>query len=202
MMSNAEIIDFITSSSEGKVNVSDVRKLIDSGVFSKNLIKKFYMDVVKHLLDHNKLEDKNLRRFIRILTIVRRFTKNFKKELNYVDSSLYVSTYQAAGKSIRRLGKVEEGYEVKDFVPKSVFHLPETINRAIKLIRELSHGKAFIVIDAVRNSYEAKFFKDRCAAFHLISINAPDEHRTKYLQKLHRFSPEQIKRIEDEESGK
>lgn len=205
MMSNAEIIDFITSSSEGKVNVSDVRKLIDSGVFSKNLIKKFYMDVVKHLLDHNnhnKLEDKNLRRFIRILTIVRRFTKNFKKELNYVDSSLYVSTYQAAGKSIRRLGKVEEGYEVKDFVPKSVFHLPETINRAIKLIRELSHGKAFIVIDAIRNPYEAKFFKDRYAAFHLISINAPDEHRTKYLQKLHKFSPEQIKRIEDEESGK
>ncbi len=205
MMSNAEIIDFITSSSEGKVNVSDVIKLIDSGVFSKNLIKKFYMDVVKHLLDHNnhnKLEDKNLRRFIRILTIVRRFTKNFKKELNYVDSSLYVSTYQAAGKSIRRLGKVEEGYEVKDFVPKSVFHLPETINRAIKLIRELSHGKAFIVIDAIRNPYEAKFFKDRYAAFHLISINAPDEHRTKYLQKLHKFSPEQIKRIEDEESGK
>lgn len=205
MMSNAEIIDFITSSSEGKVNASDVRELIDSGVFSKNLIKKFYMDIVKHLLDHNnhsKLEDKNLRRFIRILTIVRRFTKNFKKELNYVDSSLYVSTYQAAGKSIRRLGKVEEGYEVKDFVPKSVFHLPETINRAIKLIRELSHGKAFIVIEAIRNPYEAKFFKDRYAAFHLISINAPDEHRTKYLQKLHKFSPEQIKRIEDEESGK
>ncbi|WP_277978026.1 anti-phage dCTP deaminase [Pantoea endophytica] len=205
MMSDAEISDFITSSSDGKVNVSDVKKLIINGVFSKNLIKKYYMDVVKHLLDHNnhnKLEDKNLKRFIKILTIVRRFTKKFKNELNCVDSSLYVSTYQAAGKSIRRLGKVEEDYEVKDFVPKSVFHLPETINRAIKLIRELSHGKAFIVIDAIRNPYEAKFFKDRYAAFHLISINAPDEHRTKYLQKLHKFSPEQIKKIEDEESGK
>jgi len=205
MMSDDEISDFIISSSEGKVDILDVKKLITTGVFSKNLIKKYYMDVVKHLLDHNhnnKLEDKNLRRFIKILTIVRRFTKKFKNELNCVDSSLYVSTYQAAGKSIRRLGKVEEGYDDKDFVPKSVFHLPETINRAIKLIRELSHGKAFIVIDAIRNPYEAKFFKDRYAAFHLISINAPDEHRTKYLQKLHKFSPDQIKKIEYEESGK
>ncbi|VTR28926.1 Uncharacterised protein [Serratia fonticola] len=46
-----------------------------------------------------------------------------------------------------------------------------------------------------------KFFKDRYSAFHLISINAPDDHRTKYLQKLHKFSSEQIKKIEDIESG-
>ncbi|EOC1289702.1 deoxycytidylate deaminase, partial [Cronobacter muytjensii] len=90
----------------------------------------------------------------------------------------------------------------KEFNPRSVFHLPETINRVIKLIRKNKKGKAFIVIDAIRNPYEAKFFKDRYAAFHLISINAPDEHRTKYLQKLHKFSPDQIKKIEDVESGK
>ncbi|ENF4062049.1 deoxycytidylate deaminase, partial [Escherichia coli] len=62
--------------------------------------------------------------------------------------------------------------------------------------------KAYIVIDAIRNPYEAKFFKDRYAAFHLVSINAPDEHRTRYLKKLHKFSEEQIKKINDEESGK
>ncbi|RZM53534.1 deoxycytidylate deaminase, partial [Klebsiella pneumoniae] len=60
---------------------------------------------------------------------------------------------------------------------------------------------AYIVIDAIRNPYEAKFFKDRYAAFHLVSINAPDEHRTKYLQKLHKFSSDRITKIDAEESG-
>ncbi|HFO5283528.1 TPA: deoxycytidylate deaminase, partial [Escherichia coli] len=107
---------------------------------------------------------------------------------------------QSAGKSIRRIGKVDVDYENQDFIPKAVFHLPETINRVIKIIRKVKNNKAYIVIDAIRNPYEAKFFKDRYAAFHLVSINAPDEHRTRYLKKLHKFSEEQIKKINDEES--
>lgn len=68
--------------------------------------------------------------------LVRFFTNNFKKELNEINTGLYVSTYQAAGKSVRRLGEVKTNYETEEFDPKSVFHLPETINRVIKLIRK------------------------------------------------------------------
>lgn len=180
--------------------------LVKNGVLSKSLLKTKYINVIKQLLDHNSEIDftsqKIQRSFIRILQLVRKFTRDLKQELNDLESGLYVSVYQSAGKSIRRIGKVDADYESKDFIPSSVFHLPETINRVIKFIRKVKNGRAYIVIDAIRNPYEAKFFKDRYAAFHLVSINAPDEHRTRYLQKLHKFSAEQIKKIDDEESGK
>ncbi|EMC8778984.1 anti-phage dCTP deaminase [Providencia alcalifaciens] len=181
-------------------------ELIKNGVLSKSLLKDKYSEVIKQLLDHqseiNFTDQKIIRSFIRILQLVRKFTRDLKTELNSLESGLYVSVYQSAGKSIRRIGKVDAEYENKDFIPNSVFHLPETINRVIKCIRKVKNDRAYIVIDAIRNPYEAKFFKDRYAAFYLVSINAPDEHRTRYLQKLHKFSSEQIQKIDDEESGK
>lgn len=182
------------------------RHLVRDGVLSKSLLKDKYSNIIHQLLDHQSEIDftdyKITRSFIRILQLVRKFTRDLKAELNNLESGLYVSVYQSAGKSIRRIGKVDAEYENKDFIPNSVFHLPETINRVIKFIRKVKNERAYIVIDAIRNPYEAKFFKDRYAAFHLVSINAPDEHRTRYLQKLHKFSAEQIKKIDDEESGK
>lgn len=200
-----KLTSFIYSCGENIAKKS-CESLVRKGVLSKSFLKENYSDVIKQLLDHHSEIDfsdpKITRSFIRILQLVRKFTRDLKAELNQLESGLYVSVYQSAGKSIRRIGKVDAEYESKDFIPSSVFHLPETINRVIKSIRKVKNERAYVVIDAIRNPYEAKFFKDRYAAFHLVSINAPDEHRTRYLQKLHKFSPGQIKKIDDEESGK
>lgn len=200
-----KLTSFIYSCGENIAKKS-CESLVRKGVLSKSFLKENYSDVIKQLLNHHSEIDfsdpKITRSFIRILQLVRKFTRDLKAELNQLESGLYVSVYQSAGKSIRRIGKVDAEYESKDFIPSSVFHLPETINRVIKSIRKVKNERAYVVIDAIRNPYEAKFFKDRYAAFHLVSINAPDEHRTRYLQKLHKFSPEQIKKIDDEESGK
>lgn len=205
LLPNTKLINFIYSCGESITKKSS-RHLVRNGVLSKSFLKENYSDIIKQLLDHQSEIDFNVpkitRSFIRILQLVRKFTRDLKSELNKLESGLYVSVYQSAGKSIRRIGKVDAEYESKDFIPNSVFHLPETINRVIKSIRKVKNERAYIVIDAIRNPYEAKFFKDRYAAFHLVSINAPDEHRTRYLQKLHKFSAEQIKKIDDEESGK
>ncbi|MBO8134003.1 anti-phage dCTP deaminase [Dickeya fangzhongdai] len=205
LLPTIKLINFIYSCGESLTKKS-CGHLVRNGVLSKSFLKENYSDVIKQLLDHHSEIDfsdpKITRSFIRILQLVRKFTRDLKAELNQLESGLYVSVYQSAGKSIRRIGKVDAEYESKDFIPNSVFHLPETINRVIKSIRKVKNERAYVVIDAIRNPYEAKFFKDRYAAFHLVSINAPDEHRTRYLQKLHKFSPEQIKKIDDEESGK
>lgn len=205
LLPTTKLINFIYSCGENLTRKS-TGYLVRNSVLSKSFLKENYSDVIKQLLDHQSEIDfsnqKITRSFIRILKLVRKFTRDLKAELNKLESGLYVSVYQSAGKSIRRIGKVDAEYESKDFIPTSVFHLPETINRVIKSIRKVKNERAYIVIDAIRNPYEAKFFKDRYAAFHLISINAPDEHRTRYLQKLHKFSAEQIKKIDDEESGK
>ncbi|MBT0380570.1 deoxycytidylate deaminase [Morganella morganii subsp. morganii] len=205
LLPTKKMSDFIHSCGENFTKTASTH-LVKNGVLSKSFLKDKYSNVIKQLLDHQSEIDfsdpKITRSFIRILQLVRKFTRDLKAELNELESGLYVSVYQSAGKSIRRIGKVDADYESKNFIPSSVFHLPETINRVIKSIRKVKNERAYIVIDAIRNPYEAKFFKDRYAAFHLVSINAPDEHRTRYLQKLHKFSADQIKKIDNEESGK
>lgn len=205
MLSNSKIIDFIQLCGKD-LSKNSCKNLVKKGVLSKSLLKKEYINFIKQLTNHQSEIDfsnpKIKRSFIRILQLVRKLTRDLKKELNNLKSGLYVSVYQTAGKSIRKIGKIDSKFKQDDFIPNAVFHLPETINRVIKLIRKVKNERAYIVIDAIRNPYEAKFFKDRYAAFHLISINAPDEHRTRYLQELHKFSPDQIKKIDDEESGK
>jgi len=61
---------------------------------------------------------------------------------------------------------------------------------------------AFIVIDAIRNPFEAKFFKDRYSAFYLISINAPNEDRKAYLQNEYKYTVDEFDELERRESGK
>ncbi|EIO3978557.1 deoxycytidylate deaminase [Vibrio vulnificus] len=204
-LSPEHLAKFICGSSEHPLDENQVYTKLKTGVFSNNRLVSNYKDLIFNLLEHSKdldVSEKEANAFIRILTLIRKFTRDFKTELDEIRHGLYVSTYQACGNSIRKTGSVQNAYDKADFDPTCVFHLPETINRVIKMIRKVTKNKAYIVIDAIRNPYEAKFFKDRYAAFHLVSINAPDEHRSKYMQKLHKFSSDQIDTIEKIESGK
>lgn len=205
MLSPEHLTKFICSNSNSSLSENKVYKKLKSGSFSKNRLVTNHKNLMLSLLDHSaelKTSEKEAKDFTRILTLIRKFTRDFKIELDELSHGLYVSTYQAGGNSIRKTGSIQNAYQIAKFNPQCVFHLPETINRIIKMIRLVTKDKAYIVIDAIRNPYEAKFFKDRYAAFHLMSINAPDEHRSKYMQKLHKFSSEQIEKIEKIESGK
>ncbi|MBB1369581.1 anti-phage dCTP deaminase [Pseudoalteromonas sp. SR45-4] len=204
-LSAEHLAKFICSYNKNSLDENILYEKLKSGVFSKNRLVTNHKDLILSLLDHSEdflVTKEKAKDFIRILKLIRKFTRDFKKELDELSLGLYVSTYQAGGNSIRKTGVVQNAFEKAEFNPTCVFNLPETINRTIKMIRVATKDKAYIVIDAIRNPYEAKFFKDRYAAFHLVSINAPDEHRSKYMQKLHKFSADQIDAIEKIESGK
>lgn len=199
-----EIFDFIVENAPHSINEGKLRQVLLMGVFASNRVVGRFKSVINVLLDHDKpveVEDEEKKNFVRFLTLVRKFTRDFKQELQEVDNSLYVSTYQAAGNSIRRTGRVSVGLSPGDDRPDSVFHLPETINRVIKIIRK-SRDNALIVIDAIRNPYEARFFRDRYSAFYLMSINTPPEDRKKYLQSVHKFTAKELELLDAKESGK
>ncbi|WP_278399040.1 anti-phage dCTP deaminase [Stutzerimonas kunmingensis] len=201
--SNDHIFDFIKSSTKN-VDEEKLSQVLALGSFSNNKIKEWFPALIKALLDHTekvKLSTENEKNFIRFLTLIRKFTRDFKKELQEISNDLYVRTYQAAGNSIRKTGKITLTSDSQSATPDSVFHLPETINRIIKLIRK-TQQKALIVIDAIRNPYEARFFRDRYSAFYLMSINTPDEDRRAYLQNVHKFSLPDLEELDKKESGK
>ncbi|MCG5509137.1 anti-phage dCTP deaminase [Ectothiorhodospira lacustris] len=159
--------------------------------------------VIQMVLDHESDFDPRYvakRSILRSLVSYRKFTNEFKAELDAMSPGLYVETYQAAGNSIRKLGRVSVGYKSAKFDPGQIFHLPETINRIIKILRK-SFDSAFVVIDAIRNPYEARFFRERYSAFYLVSINAPDEDRSAYLRNVRKFDEASIKKIDEAESG-
>lgn len=57
----------------------------------------------------------------------------------------------------------------------------------------------FIVVDAIRNPYAARFFRDRYSVFYLVIINALSKDRSKYLKNTRKFTVDQIDKIEHKE---
>lgn len=204
-LSATQASDFI------KEQTSDVREnkiddVIRKGCFHSSFTKKGILKSISNkILNHTEnleLTEREKTKFFSYMKLIRKFTEDFKKELRELHNELYIKVYQAAGNSIRRTGSVQSAFKDAPFEPESVFHLPETINRCIKNIRHIKYNGAFIVIDAIRNPFEAKFFKDRYSAFYLISINAPNEDRKAYLQNEHKYTVDEFDELERRESGK
>lgn len=200
-----QVIEFIKEQTEG-VSKNKIDDVVRKGSFSLSFAKKGILkNISEKILNHEsslELTDREKTKFFSFMKLIRKFTSDFKKELRSLDNELYIQVYQAAGNSIRRTGKVQANFKDKPFEPESVFHLPETINKCIKNIRQINSDGAFIVVDAIRNPFEAKFFKDRYSAFYLISINAPNEDRKAYLQNEHKFTVDEFDELERRESGK
>lgn len=206
-LSQKNLTNYIVSvsSRENKLKKTAIKHIFSSYRYRQTIKSK---ELIKKLLSHDtKLEftDDESHRFFLYMSLVRNFTAYLKKVLNELEPQLYIRLYQHAGNSIRKTGKVEIDPANNSKLESSIYHLPETINRVVKAIRKIknqSNEPCYIVIDAIRNPYEAKFFKDRYAAFYLVSINAPNEDRKSYLQQVHKFTVDQFDDLEKRESGK
>ena len=133
-LSSEDMSKFILGSYTGlTITKEQIDKLLNTGVFKKNYIRKFtvFQNYILNHIDSEKPTKDELKKFDSYLKLVRKFTINFKSELNKLRNDLYISTYQTAGLSIRKLGRVDICFDSSTFSPDSVFHLPETINRII-----------------------------------------------------------------------
>ncbi len=113
-------------------------------------------------------------------------------------NNAYTRFYQIIGDNIRSSGRAIKS----NFSPKNIFTIAKRINRLIKLLRDVvenKDGHAFVVIDAIRNPFEAAFFRDRYAAFYLIAVNCPNENRITRLQETYDYSRSQIQEIDKKE---
>jgi len=179
-----------------------VDKLIKKRSALSRTIKSKHMATQKKLTIHDDMGDLSedeINKFPKYLDRISRISKYLKEGLNKISSDLFIKVYQDAGDKIRRYGKITlAGVENRN----AIKHLPETINRVVKGLRKHKGDQpCYIIVDAIRNPYEAKFFKDRYSAFYLVSVNAPNDDRISYLQKVHKYSLEQIEDLDKRESG-
>ena len=120
--------------------------------------------------------------------------RKHKITVNKRQCDLYTYLFQIFGNNLRCSGDpFMEDSETSDF-----FVLAERINRIIKAVRANNKKNlqkpTFICIDAIRNPYEASFFKDRYSAFYLMAISTDEVSRKKRL--LH-LSLDEIKSIDE-----
>lgn len=95
--------------------------------------------------------------------------------------SNFINLYQYVGKNLRTSGNVYNDKEVEG----NTFAISKRINDAIKRIRKANKtlkNNTLIVIDAIRNPFEALFFQERYSSFYLVAISCPDEERKQRLR--------------------
>lgn len=129
------------------------------------------------------------------------FTDKLKDALNKLSHNHDLKIYQLAGSNIRSSGKATDNHF--DSVHASA--IAQRTNELIKLLRgpiKESKEGFFVVIDAIRNPFEAFFFRERYSAFYLLSINTPNEVRIKRLHEYLNLNQEQIKEIDEKEYPK
>lgn len=102
---------------------------------------------------------------------------------------------QMLGNNIRSSGNALDS----EFKYGCSFKIAALINKLIKVLRERNYGR--IVIDSIRNSLEAMFFKERYSAFYLVAINAENTYRYDRLSVIG-LSRKEVDRLDYKEYSK
>lgn len=129
---------------------------------------------------------------------LREFSNKIRSALQRISAGAYTTIYQHVGDNVRSSGRAESSV----FDPAQVFNFPRTIARVIEAARHHSvrnNKKCYIVIDAIRNPYEAAFLREQYAEFYLVSINTDNNSRLDHLRKSHKFTDQQIEDLDKKE---
>ena len=101
---------------------------------------------------------------------------SFKKILDTYPHGTYTALMQQIGDNIRRSGSAS----CPNINPEKIFSLPLLINKLIKIARRINKKTSnpdFFVIDAIRNPFEAAYFRERYSSFYLFGITTDEISR-------------------------
>lgn len=120
---------------------------------------------------------------------------------NSMKAHLYTFFMQEVGNNIRSSGDPYSG----QYTEKNYYSVAERIDTIISIIKKYNqkHGipNVRICIDAIRNPYEALYFKDKYSSFYLVSINAEESDRKERLGNLDAEELRCLDEIEYEQSS-
>ncbi len=129
------------------------------------------------------------------------FSDKIKSFFDGLPNKYYTKVYQKIGDNIRSSGNVVSA----EFSAKNIFAISKRVNRLLKIFTNQSRHKGtktYIVIDTLRNPFEALYFRERYSAFYLMAINTDDFTRKKRLQRQYDLRDSQIAIINKKESNK
>lgn len=126
---------------------------------------------------------------------LKKLSKQLKEEFKRITKTPDGSPFQRFGDNLRKTGDPFNDSDA-DFNSKNSYIIAEHIKKLIKVYRAKNDGKARIVIDSIRNSFEARYFRERYSAFYLFAVNTEDKYRETRLARD--YSKGQIKSLDIE----
>lgn len=127
------------------------------------------------------------------------FTSKLKKFLNKIQSGSYTKLYQLVGNNIRKSGSADSDR----YDGEKIYLFAQRANKLIKILRhksKVTNENVCVVLDAIRNPYEAFFFKERYSAFYLISVSTEHQMRVNRLLSQPRISNLEVAGIDEREN--
>ncbi len=198
-----EIIDKIKLKdilkTQNKPTAEDISSLVETcNNLSSNISKQVYLNNIEENTDNN-------------LNTIDDFINNYIDKEN----EDYTVLFQKIGQSIRDNGNIFNDstshivklYKFDDSMKNiPVLFIAKIIREIIKLLDERQsikdgEDKKFYVIDALRNTYEIEFFKNRYSSFYLLSILASQNIRTDRLKKDFNYTKDILKDVIDFEKN-
>lgn len=122
-----------------------------------------------------------------------------KKVLDLIKPGSFTNFFQLVGNNIRKSG-CADGTE---YDHEKIYMFSQRANKFVKLLRDkslTSKEHVFVVLDAIRNPYEALFFKERYPNFYLLSVSVDNKTRYERLLSHRGMSKEKIQNLDDKES--
>lgn len=181
------LITLLIAQSETPKDIEKIK--IDHGIdednynrLQKNLsdIKNKYDDIIRSTSSQSATRDDHLNLISFYTNFLPLKCQEIKKSLG---ESNFIKLYQFVGRNLRTSGEVFNSEER----PGKSFTIAVKINDDIKLIRKSNqflNQSTLIVIDAIRNPFEALFFQERYSSFYLVAISCPDSQRKERLRKI------------------
>lgn len=153
-------------------------------------------------LDFDSKEEEDAKKIIDFFLIdCGLFSNSLKNYLDSISKKSYIKLFQIFGDNIRSSGcAISSKYSAEN-----IFAISKRVNLLIKKFRQIAKkdpsSQTYIVIDSLRNPFEALYFRERYSAFYLMGINTTDEDRAEYI-KVKKLNPDEIIDLDKKESNK
>lgn len=151
--------------------------------YNKNNIHELY-DMYNYCITISKVKKDKFRNIVKNSTIEEKKTNAESMESEKKIFNLYSYFMQSVGNNIRSSGVYDDSGECAG----KEITVAERINGLVKAINkyeEVSNDgneRTRICIDALRNSVEIEYFRDRYRAFYVFAVNTENEHRQNRLE--------------------
>lgn len=172
-----------------KANLCRIEKEIED--YTEEEINDLYHFYIEELPNQKREFQNTLKNYICVEEIIDRFSQPRDKK-----SNLYTFFMQRIGNNIRSSGNpYSESNTEQNF-----YQVANRINQIVMVVRRYNNlhsiNSTRICIDAIRNPYEAFYFKDYYSSFFLISVNTEEDERRRRLGHLDDEELESLDAIE------